>query len=290
MKLSELLNNMLITAGVQSDDAELKKILALPALNQDDIPPTWEGLSNNILTVETAKYNPQIKSHFYGAALNPVEKELQNLMDAYEFGDEDKVEIQNVKSTFAKIPLLKEKLDNIVAKKAVSTGSDSKKYADQIQQLNAEILKIKNEAKKQIEEIENNRIDQIQQLYFDNILGSYNYTENLPKDVALISAKTLTSNYLKEKGGKIKLVDGKLELVNANDEALPYMENNQPVSIKNITDKIVAENKLLMINNQSANAQQQNQQFTQSTSQSNQSNLFLQKQLESIRKNNSFSV
>lgn len=290
MKLSELLNNMLITAGVQSDDAELKKILALPALNQDDIPPTWEGLSNNILTVETAKYNPQIKSHFYGAALNPVEKELQNLMDAYEFGDEDKVEIQNVKSTFAKIPLLKEKLDNIVAKKAVSTGSDSKKYADQIQQLNAEILKIKNEAKKQIEEIENNRIDQIQQLYFDNILGSYNYTENLPKDVALISAKTLTSNYLKEKGGKIKLVDGKLELVNANDEALPYMENNQPVSIKNITDKIVAENKLLMINNQSANTQQQNQQFTQSTSQGNQSNLFLQKQLESIRKNNSFSV
>lgn len=290
MKISELLNNLLITAGVQSDDAELKKLLGNPALNQDDIPQQWENLSNNILTLETAKFNPTIKSHFYGAALNPVEKELQNLMDAYEFSDDDKMEIQNVKSTFSKIPLLKEKLDNIVAKKANSTGSDSKKYSEQIQALNAEILKIKNDAKKQIEDIENNRISEIQQLYFDNLLSSYNYTESLPKDVAMISAKTLTSNYLKEKGGKIKLVDGKLEVVNANDESLPLMENNQPVSIKTITDKVIADNKLLMINNSNNQQQQGQQQFSQQTSQTNQSNLFLQKQLESIRKNNSFSV
>jgi len=290
MKISELLNNILINAGLPSDDAELKRILAMPALNQDDVPQNWESLTNNILTVETAKYNPQIKSHFYGAALNPVEKELQNLMEAYEFNDDDKIEIQNVKSTFAKIPLLKEKLDNIVAKKAMSSGSDSRKYADQIQQLNAEILKVKNDAKKQVEEIESNRLNQIQQLYFDNLLGSYNYTENLPKDVAIISAKTLTANYLKDRGGKIKLNDGKLEIVNADDEALPYMENNQPLTLKALTDKIVAENKLITVNNQGSTAQQSTQQFNQSNVQQNQTNLFLQKQLESLRNNNSFNV
>ena len=240
--------------------------------------------------METAKYNPQIKSHFYGAALNPVEKELQNLMESYEFGEEDKLEIQNIKSTFAKIPLLKEKLDNIVAKKTGASGNDSKKYSDQIQALNAEILRVKGEAKKQLEEIESKRVTEIQDLYFDNLLSSYNYTDNLPKEVAKLSAKTLTSNYLNSKGAKIKMVNGKLELVNANDEALPFIENNQPVEIKTITDKVIADNKLLMINNQSANQNPANPVFSQQSGHSNNSNLFLQQQLESLRKNNNFSV
>jgi len=245
MKLSELINNTLIAAGVAVDDPNLKALLANPELSKDDIPSEWATAANNIMTIETAKYNPAIKSHFYGAALSPVEKELANLMDAYGFTDEDKTEIANVKSTFAKIPVLKAKLDAVIEARQGAGGADIKKYTDQIQQLNKEILAAKSEAQKQIESAQATMTQEKLNLYLDNILNSYTYTDAIPKDVAKVSARTLAEQTLATKKAKIVIENGGLKLVNSEDEQLPYMENNQPVEFRSFLDKIIGDNRLL---------------------------------------------
>lgn len=282
MKLSELLNNVMLAAGIPGDDENLKKLLGNPALNQDDIPANWESASNNIMTVDTAKYHPAVKSHFYGAALNPVETELQKLMEAYEFGDEDKAEFTGIKSTYQKIPLLKEKIDALMTKKASANSGDSKKYADQISQLNAEIVKIKQDAQRQVQEIENKRVSELKDLHIDSILNGYNYIKSLSKDVAKVSAKTLMNQYLEAKGAKVKIENGKLALVNSQDEALPYIENNQPVEFKTLLDKIVADNRMLDLGQQS---QQTTTNFGTTAPTSNAGTQFLQEQLAAIRAN-----
>lgn len=249
MKLSELINNTLISAGIPADDPNLKTLLADPALSANDIPAEWVSAANNIMTLETAKYNPAIKSHFYGAALSPVEKELANLMDAYGFTDEDKAEIAATKSTFAKIPVLKAKLDAVIEARAGANGNDTKKYTDQIQALNRQILEAKSEAQRQIDTAQQTMTQEKLNLYMDNILNSYNYTESIPKEVAKISARTLTEQTLAAKKAKVVLENGGLKLVSSEDEALPYMENNQPVDFRSFLDKIVGDNRLLRTDN-----------------------------------------
>lgn len=283
MKLSELLNNVMIAAGIPGDDENLKKLLGNPALNQDDIPANWESASNNIMTVDTAKYHPAVKSHFYGAALNPVETELQKLMEAYEFGDEDKAEFTGIKSTYQKIPLLKEKIDALMTKKASANTGDSKKYADQISQLNAEIVRIKQDAQSKVQEVENKRVNELKELHIDGMLNGYNYIKSLSKDVAKVSAKTLMNQYLDSKGAKVKIENGKLALVNAQDEALPYIENNQPVEFKTLLDRIVADNRMLDLGQNTATAPQGQQATTPGST--NAGTQFLQEQLAAIRAN-----
>lgn len=287
MKLSELLNNVMIAAGIPGDDENLKKLLGNPALNQDDIPANWEQASSNIMTVDTAKYHPAVKSHFYGAALNPVETELQKLMEAYEFGDEDKAEFTGIKSTYQKIPLLKEKIDALMTKKATANSGDSKKYADQISQLNAEIVKIKQEAQRQVQEVENQRINELKDLHIDSMLNGYNYIKTLSKDVAKVSAKTLMNQYLDSKGAKVKIENGKLALVNAQDEALPYVENNQPVEFKSLLDRIVADNRMLDLGGVPS-ATTPGQVVTPQTNSPGSS--FIQEQLAAIRANNQMKI
>lgn len=287
MKLSELLNNVMIAAGIPGDDENLKKLLGNPALNQEDIPANWEQASSNIMTVDTAKYHPAVKSHFYGAALNPVETELQKLMEAYEFGDEDKAEFTGIKSTYQKIPLLKEKIDALMTKKASANTGDSKKYADQISQLNAEIVKIKQDAQRQVQEIENKRINELKDLHIDSMLNGYNYIKTLSKDVAKVSAKTLMNQYLDSKGAKVKIDNGRLALVNAEDEALPYVENNQPVEFKALLDRIVADNRMLDLGGVPS-ATTPGQVITPTTS--NAGTQFLQEQLAAIRANSQMKI
>ena len=287
MKLSELLNNVMIASGIPSDDENLKKLLGNPALNQDDIPANWESASNNIMTVDTAKFHPAVKSHFYGAALNPVETELQKLMEAYEFGDEDKAEFTGIKSTYQKIPLLKEKIDSLMNKKASANTGDSKKYADQISQLNAEIVRIKQDAQQKVQEVESKRVNELKDLHIDGMLNGYNYIKSLSKEVAKVSAKTLMNQYLDSKGAKVKIENGRLALVNAQDEALPYVENNQPVEFKSLLDKIVADNRMLDLGQQ---ATQQQQTFATTAPSANAGTQFLQEQLAAIRANSQTKV
>lgn len=244
--VGEFINEALIKAGVAPDNEYLKKILTNAELTKETIPDELVSQFNNsLITINDAKTNFDLKSHFYGAALTPVEKELKNLMLAYELPDEDINELEGIKSTYSKIPALKAKLDIAIQKKAAAEGGDKNKHAQEIVRLNAELAAATKKEQERIDQIRSDYENKMLDMHVSNHLARYNYTEALPSDVALMTAKNLFNQVSSTKKAKVKLVNDNLELVNADDESLPYMEANQVVAFKSFIDKIVADNKLL---------------------------------------------
>ena len=125
--LGEFINSAFQKAGIAADNEYLKRVLQNPELTKETVPDEIVSQFNStLLTLDQAKTNYDLKNHFYGAALAPVEKELQNLATAYEFSEEDLAELNGIKSTFSKIPALKTKLDNAIAKKAAAAGGEAR--------------------------------------------------------------------------------------------------------------------------------------------------------------------
>lgn len=244
--LGEFINSALQKAGIASDNEYLKRVLQNPELTKETVPDEIVSQFNStLLTLDQAKTNYDLKNHFYGAALAPVEKELQNLATAYELSDEDIAEINAVKSTFSKIPALKAKLDLAIQRKAAASGGDKNKHAEEIVRLNAEIAAAKAEkealSSRITAEYENKLVD----MALSNFMNQYSYTDAIPKDVAAMTARNIFEQTVNSKRAKYKLVNNELSLVNADDETLPFMQENQPVQFKAFVDKIVADNKLL---------------------------------------------
>ena len=244
--VGEFINAALIKAGVAPDNEFLKKILTNAELTKETVPDELVSQFNStLLTIDQAKTNYDLKNHFYGAALAPVNKELQNLATAFELSDEEIAEINGVKSTFERIPLLQNKLNAAIQKKAAASGGDKGKHAEEIVRLNAEIAAAKAEKDNATREISSRYENQILDMALNNFMNQYSYTEAIPKDVAAMTARNIFDQTVNSKRAKYKLVNNELTLVNADDESLPFMQENQPVQFKAFVDKIVADNKLL---------------------------------------------
>ena len=244
--LGEFINSALQKAGIAADNEYLKRVLQNPELTKETVPDEIVSQFNStLLTLDQAKTNYDLKNHFYGAALAPVEKELQNLATAYEFSEEDLAELNGIKSTFSKIPALKTKLDNAIAKKAAAAGGDKGKHAEEIVRLNAEIAAAKAEMSNATQRISSEYEGKIVDMALNNFMNQYSFTDAIPKEVAAMTARNIFEQTVNSKRAKYKLVNNELTLVNADDESLPFMQENQPVQFRAFVDKIVADNKLL---------------------------------------------
>ena len=244
--VGEFINAALIKAGVAPDNEFLKKILTNAELTKETVPDELVSQFNStLLTIDQAKTNYDLKNHFYGAALAPVNKELQNLATAFELSDEEIAEINGVKSTFERIPLLQNKLNAAIQKKAAASGGDKGKHAEEIVRLNAEIAAAKADKDNLTNQIKSEYENKILDMALNNFMNQYSYTEAIPKDVAAMTARNIFDQTVTSKRAKYKLVNNELTLVNADDESLPFMQENQPVQFKAFVDKIVADNKLL---------------------------------------------
>jgi hypothetical protein len=244
--LGEFINSAFQKAGIAADNEYLKRVLQNPELTKETVPDEIVSQFNStLLTLDQAKTNYDLKNHFYGAALAPVEKELQNLATAYEFSEEDLAELNGIKSTFSKIPALKTKLDNAIAKKAAAAGGDKGKHAEEIVRLNAEIAAAKAEMSNATQRISSEYEGKIVDMALNNFMNQYSFTDAIPKEVAAMTARNIFEQTVNSKRAKYKLVNNELTLVNADDESLPFMQENQPVQFRAFVDKIVADNKLL---------------------------------------------
>ena len=244
--LGEFINSALQKAGIAADSEYLKRVLQNPELTKETVPDEIVSQFNStLLTLDQAKTNYDLKNHFYGAALAPVEKELQNLATAYEFSEEDLAELNGIKSTFSKIPALKAKLDNAIQKKAAAAGGDKNQHAQEIVRLNAEIAAAKTEMANATNRISSEYENKFVDMALRNFMNQYSFTDAIPKDVAAMTARNLFDQTVSAKRAKYKLVNNELTLVNADDESLPFMQENQPVQFKAFVDKIIADNKLL---------------------------------------------
>lgn len=244
MHAGELLNNLARKAGIDVSSAELKDLLSNAELLKVNIPDTISNaLETQLLTVEAAQANDKVLKHFRSTLYNGIDNTLKET--ALEMGiPETELKTwlaenqtgKNVRNVMLKIAELKEKQ---------SKGKgDNTELQKQIETLNAKIV----EMTKAYQEKEQSLIKQNEQALTNYMLDSFlsNYDYGLPttKDISLLTAKNVLNQEFSKLG--ITVVNENGQLVPKTKEGADYYTSNHTKpSIKELTDGVLAQHKLL---------------------------------------------
>lgn len=241
MKVKDFTISALKTAGVS--DAELAEILS--AQNTDEIELSENLISkfnSSILTLDSAKANTNLKSHFNAQVYNGLDALVNRMVEENNIDSLSKYDIDSEKSTPKKIELL--------AKALKKNGTATPANADEIKGLNEQLLKLKQESETAIRnkdaEFENTLI----QMERQNYLATKDYANITDKEIGIKIASEYLNKALSEKGATLVREDGKLKLKSSKDPSLDYYENNKAVSYNEFTDGVLAQNNLLKVQTQ----------------------------------------
>lgn len=245
MKVSEIIHSLAERIGYTGD---LKEIVTNPSLQVDMPAEFTTGINNQLYTLAEAKINGDIKKHFTGTALGSMDATIVELMDEYGFSDDVKTTIKSEPSTYSKVKLFTKSLAEIKDQHAASASGDKKKLVDQINDLNSQVANMKTQMANEIKASDMAWMNKFLDNSISGHFAKYDYAmENVPADIQAMTARQLMEKELTAKGGKIKYNDGKIELVSATDDALPFTIDNKPVAFSDFADKTVFDNKLAKV-------------------------------------------
>lgn len=257
MNLAEILKSAAQQSGVS--ETELKPILDNATLSSIEVD---EAVSTKLvaprLTMDAAKNNPDLKKHFSAQVIDGFEAELYRT--ATELGlDADAVsEIKGLDSAFKRVSGLAKKVKDIEAAKAGKGSADTEKLNKQIEELNGQILKVREETAVQLQakdaSLENERIG----LTLNNMLSNYDYATNVDKDINITLANSLIQKELSAKGLRIVRKDNTLALITS--EGTEYFDNNAKVSVNDFAARTLANAKVLKASNSGTTTQTQRHQ------------------------------
>lgn len=246
MTIGDFLNNLAKAAGIDATNPALVGILSNAEVAQAKLEDGFaKQLTSGFLTLEAAKNNPELKSYFTALALNPLDTQFNELVKELELPDDVRGELEGEKSSYKRITNLVRKVKDLESKKAQANSGDKSKYTEQINTLNAEISKIKNDylaEKSQL--IEQHKADRIN-WELNAMYNSFDYATPMSKEANIQMAKILISEELKRNGLKIENIDDNLRL--ATNEGTDFYKDNQKVGIKDFIEKTLATNKVLTI-------------------------------------------
>lgn len=251
MKLKDFTINALKIAGVT--DAELTDIVNAP--NADEVvlsDDLIKKFNTGVLTLESAKSDIRLKSHFNAQTYNGIDSLVAKLVEEYDLPSLDKFDIDSEKSTPKKIELLTKAL-----KKSAASGKGPAN-ADEIKTLNDQLLKLKSESELALKNKENEFENTLIQMQRTQYLSSKEYA-NIPaeqKEIGIKIANEFINTALTEKGAILVRDNGVLKLKSAKDPSLDYYENNKAVTYNEFADGVLAQNNLLKVQTQTPPAQQ----------------------------------
>ena len=238
--ISELAKN----AGY--DETKLIDLLSINAQIPDDLV---NAINSNLMTMDTAKNNIELKKYFHAQALNGVDAELKSVLSEIELDDENRSAIESETSTYKKVSKSLKLVKELQEKKASATTKTEKtELQKEIDKLNNDIKALRNQSEEKEREYQSKLESTLTEYQLNSILSSKNYAlDGIPKDVLTQTAKNLLQSELAKKGVKIVRDNDNLKLVRAESPDLDYRENNTPVNIGDFVDSVLANNKLLKV-------------------------------------------
>lgn len=248
--VKEFISKLAKAAGMNPETNEaLKTLVENEALAKIEVDSTVDNfICNTLMNEDAAKNNAKLADHFRAVMLNGIDKKLIDFSKDLELPDEVIAEITGIDKTVGKIDALKGKLRDLFEKKGTSKQSkeqfeiERKALNDRIAELTAEIPKIREEGKKQLS-------SHLKERDLTQLLQSYTYGLDIPKEAIIATAKTLLQNELSANKWQLDYnIDNTQNpfrlLTDANLEAY---KDNQPVTLKSLVDKVLSDNKLLKV-------------------------------------------
>ena len=212
--LGELFNNLALKAGIASDDANLKSLLANEQLATIQVPDDLSGvMDKGLLNIEAAKNNhPDIKKKYFADAYDGMDKQLLKLVESDTFDDNDLAEITAEKSTSKKAELIVAKLK--AAKKA-DKGGNNEEWNRKIAEANEAARLAKDEVKTVKEQYES----KIKDIHLGSALtakfGSFKTIyDELPGGIKSTTLRAIIDKELQDKNAMLITDDnGNLQIV-----------------------------------------------------------------------------
>jgi len=245
MKVSEVLHALSERIGYAGD---LKELVTNPSL-QVELPNDFvSNINTGLLTVKEAKINGEVKKHFTHIALTPLDNTIAEMMEEYQMADDVKASIKGEDSTYSKVKLFTKALAELKDQHATAASGDKKKLVDQINEMNSQISTLKTQMTNEIQATESKWLNKFLDTSITSHFEKYDYAmDHVPSTTQAMIARQLMEQKLAEKGGKVKYNDGKIALVSATDDALPFTIDNKPVDFNTFADRIVSDEKLIKV-------------------------------------------
>lgn len=231
----------------QQNHQALIDTLSRADMQQVDIPDEFANLlSADLMSLDGAKNNASLKSHFTAIALNAVDKELGNTVTELGF-DDDLFKADN--NTYGKLRTLSAKVKELVEKKGDAGGKEKADLTKQINELNAKIAQTIEAHKTEVGSLKSQHEQQLMDYRVLGSLQGKNYAnKDVPAELNVKFAKTLLDEALSAKGVKIVNDSGALKLKQSADAALDfYDENHKAVAYDDFVAKVLSDNKLLAV-------------------------------------------
>lgn len=250
-KVSSFINELAQKAGVNGDDENLKKVMAIAELQNIDLPDELvTGIDNNLLSITEAKNNhPDIKRYYNAMALNGVDTRLNQLMEELQVPADVKAVILNERSTPERAALLTKKIKELEAAKKETTDKGEKTTLQkEIDELHSK-LRSSNEATEKLKTEYEGRISDIEKNYklYEALSNYKTIFDGLPADARNVSLVSLVNKTLQDKSAKLELDEnGALKLVR-KDGSNVFGDDNRPWTTQTLIDQALSQNKVLKV-------------------------------------------
>jgi len=235
----------LLAQKTNIDASELTELFQIKADVSDDVFTKFETKFATLIDINDAKHNNDLHKHFKALSLNPFDKLIN---EAIEQGLVDEDVANDLKANVNTYDKAKKLIAKLSEPKVQAQAKDSEPLKAEIKKLNDEVLKTKETYESQIRDLKAQSESKLMQFQIDTMLSSKEYAnKDLPKNVQILTAKTLLEQELASKKAKVVMTENGLKLVNAETPELDFTDSNKTVQFNDFVDSVLASNKLLQV-------------------------------------------
>lgn len=249
MKFATFINNLSTKYGLNlTNEPGYVDLLSANLEVPDNVAAAFDGV--NLFNEASAKNSTELKNYFMAQALNGVDVYIESALNEREFSDEERAEVKGIKNTYDKLKVFANRIEALKEKKAAATTTGEKSnLQQQINALNAEKAALVDDKKREIDAMKREHNKELLDMIVESKIATAQLdTTKFPKDVATTIARTMLDKALAEKGAKLVNDSRSIKLKRAEDEALDYYENNTAVTFDAFVDRVLADNKLIAVN------------------------------------------
>ena len=253
MNVGEFLNAMAVSTGLEQDSPELKLILSDPNLTKVEVPKEFDTLVSEkfkgMVTLESAKNNPDIKKHFTYSALSGIDATIDRLAkDEFGMDDEYVSSLKKLDTTGKRLTEFARKVKELSEKKAPANDDEKlKKHNEEVKRLNQQLLESQEKFAREKTEIENRFLTSSKERALTELFQNYKYSNTVPKDVQLDVARSLFNKNVRENNLKIAFDENGDNPRLLTDQDTAVFINNKEVNMNQYVESLLAKNNLLEI-------------------------------------------
>lgn len=262
--IGQFLQHFATKAGIDVNDKNLISLLSNAELTKVPVHSDLvKALDENLLSIDAATDNhPTISAHYKAQSLNPFDKKMQALIDELELDEESKTLLTGTRSSYKRFETLSDKIKELMAAKSTAANStDKNALQKQIDDLQLKLKTATESLTGKDAEFATKLSEAKVEFALRESLGSRKTIfDNLSADIRHSSLISVVNKALQDKDAQLSYDDkGNLQLLKKDGTKL-YGANHTLITLDELIDSSLAQNKLLVVAEPAKTAQQQNQQ------------------------------